>query len=199
MHFLELIHLILLSFYLYESNIGANLRSSVNASGSDSTGTHEMQLTTKSGVAAALVELKRLPILSVVEEKLYIRDELIDWNNNAIGVMEASTCSKIPYKQIEDLHNELMNIIDLKSQGRVIVKNLRPSKAVDSELHLFALDDEKVICIATGSWVRDQYKRASEWKKRYDSLIEGRCLIGSGKVSAYVNQEILSHDHTPLL
>lgn len=80
----------------------------MNSSCTDSTGTHEIPLTIKSGVAAALVELKRLPILSVVEEKLCLRDELIDWNNNAKGVMETSTSSKIPYKQIEDLHNELM-------------------------------------------------------------------------------------------
>lgn len=40
-------------------------------------------LRSKDGVASALAELIRLPILSVVEEKLLIREELIEWNEEA--------------------------------------------------------------------------------------------------------------------
>ena len=137
-----------------------------------------MQLTTKAGIATALVELKRLPILSVVEEKLELRAELLDWNEKALSAIEQSTSTKLPHARIEDLHNELVDIINLSSEGRRrVCLNLRSSKSVNSEVHLFAIDDEKIICGTTGMWVRDQYKRASEWKKDCDSIIRGKCLL----------------------
>lgn len=153
--------------------IGANLRSSVNAN-DYSVVPQNAQLTTKAGIAAALVELKRLPILSVVEEKLSLRDELIDWNERASAAMKQSTDSKLPHTKIENLHNELVDIIDLKSDGRrKLCQNLRSSKSVDSEVHLFAVDDEKVVCAQTGVWVREQYVKAYEWKKKCALIIEG--------------------------
>lgn len=155
-------------------NIGANLRNNM-ATLNDSAATQDTQLTTKSGVASALVELKRLPILSVVEEKLCLREELIDWNVQALDVMKRASGSKIPHQQIEDLYNALVNIIELKSQGRLkVVQNLRVNKSVDSEVHLFALDDEKVICGTTGSWIRDQYRKGSEWNQTCNSIIQGK-------------------------
>lgn len=132
------------------------------------------QLTTKSGVAASLVELKRLPILSVVEEKLCLRDELIDWTDRAKSAMEKASSAKLPYEQMEELYNELVNIVDLRSQSRIkLCQNLRTSKSVDSEVRLFAIDDEKVICSVAGAWVRKQYTKASEWKKTCESIIQG--------------------------
>ena len=160
-------------------NIGANLRSNINTAANDTSNHQFMQLATKSGVASALVELKRLPILSVVEEKLTLRDELIDWNTKALDLLEQAKSCKLPYQQIKDLHNELVNIVDLKSLGRMkMCQNLRQSKSVDSEVRLFAVDDEKVICPTTGPWIREQYKKASDWEQTCHSIFEGECFIG---------------------
>ena len=152
-------------------SIGAELRNSMNAN--DSAAIQEIQITTKAGVQSALVELKKLPILSVVEEKLCLRDELIDWNIKALDAMRNANSSKLPHKQIEDLHNELDDIVHLKSPGRMILcGNLRQSKSVDSEVRLFAIDDEKVICPITGKWIREQRRKAFEWKVSCDSIIQ---------------------------
>lgn len=147
----------------------------MNVIGAESGADQSVQLTNKSGVAAALLELKRLPILSVVEEKLCLRDELIDWNENAQDAMKKA---KLPYDQIEELYYELVNIVDLKSQGRIkLCQNLRTSKSVDSEVRLFAIDDEKAICSVAGAWVREQYTKASEWKKTCGSIIQGSSSV----------------------
>lgn len=157
-------------------NIGANLRGTIDTNPRDTT--QNPQLTNKSGIAAALVELRRLPILSVVEEKLCLRDELVDWNDKVSKAMERSASSKLPYAQIEDLYNELIDIIRLESEGRKkLCQNLRPSKSVDSEIHLFAVDDEKVICPQTAIWVREQYTKASEWKKSCNSIFQGSYCV----------------------
>lgn len=158
-------------------NIGANLRSNIDNSANDTSNHQFTQLATKAGVASALVELKRLPILSVVEEKLTLRDELIDWNTKAADALEQAKSCKLPFQQISSLHNELVDIVDLKSPGRVKVsQNLRQSKSVDSEVRLFAVDDENVICPFTGPWIREQYKKASEWEQSCHSIFKGECL-----------------------
>eukprot|EP00804_Cyclotella_cryptica_P009216 CCRYP_021051-RA/>CCRYP_021051-RA protein AED:0.03 eAED:0.03 QI:195/1/1/1/1/1/8/677/2245 len=159
-------------------NIGASLRSSINVNSNDSNVSPDILLRTKTGVASALIELRRLPILSVVEEKLCVRDELIAWNAIALDAIN-TTSSKLPFTQIQELYDDLENILGMKSKGRAqLCKNLRPNKSVDSEVHLFAVDDEPVICPVSGVWVREQYNKACLWKKKCDSVLSALELHG---------------------
>jgi hypothetical protein len=159
-------------------NIGASLRDSASTIANDSTLQDiHLKMKTKSGVASALVELRRLPILSVVEEKLCVREEFIDWNARAQEVIDTSASCKVPYTIIEELHNDLVNIVEIKSEARMkVCQNLRPNKSVDSEVRLFAIDDVQVICSKSAAWVRYEYNNASDWKKRCDSILQGRLV-----------------------
>ena len=108
----------------------------------------------------------------MVEEKLCVREELINWNSATLDAMKTSTTCKLPYTHIEELHNDLENILGMKSKGRAqVCKNLRPNKSVDSEVRLFAIDDEPVICPVSGAWVREQYNKAFSWKKTCYSIL----------------------------
>ncbi|KAL9181852.1 hypothetical protein ACHAXT_012195 [Thalassiosira profunda] len=128
-------------------------------------------LRSKQGVASALVELMRLPILSIAEEKLKVREELIEWNEEAQQKMAASANSKLSFPQIEALYKKLLTIIDIKSDRRAkVCQKLKPNQSMDDQVRAFAIADEKIICPATGAWVRDQYKLVSEWMAQYHSI-----------------------------
>lgn len=130
------------------------------------------EFTTKDGLAVALAELTRLPILSIAEEKLHLREELIDWNREAQQLMDMSSKCKISFGQVVDLNQQLSLILAVKSDKRKrVCQLLKNDKPVEDEIKNFVVVDEKVICAITGVWVRDQYTRASEWKSNYCLII----------------------------
>eukprot|EP00970_Alexandrium_tamarense_P010933 scaffold2281_cov215-Alexandrium_tamarense.AAC.5 len=138
-----------------------------------STDPQDLAFRGKPMVLSSLAELTRLPMLSVVEEKLCIRNELIDWNNEALGAIStATTTSKVPFERVEALYNQLLSIVGAKSERRMsMCRHLRPNKSVDSDVQLFAGEDERLICTASSSWIREQYRIGYEWKQQYDAVI----------------------------
>ena len=140
----------------------------------------------KDGVASALAELIRLPILSVVEEKLLVRQELIEWKVEAERLMtmvaapsalanttidNSNSSKKLPFVQIKNLHRELLSVLDLTSNRRAkVCENLRHSPFIEEEVRTFVVADEKVICPKAGVWVRDQFQRGSQWIAKYRSI-----------------------------
>jgi len=146
------------------SNASARLQSS-------STNPQDAFLRSKEGVVSALSELIRCPVLSVVEEKLHVREELIDWNAEAQQLMVISATAKLPFEQIEALNNKLAAILSLKSEKRIkICQKLQHNQGIEKEVQNFAIADEKVICATTGTWVRNQYERGSQWLTKYRSI-----------------------------
>ncbi len=120
----------------------------------------------------ALSELTRLPVFSIVEEKLHLREELIDWDAEAQQMIAMSTESKLSFGQVDALNQKLSLILTLKSDRRAkVCQHLKQDGMVEEEIKAFAVVDEKVVCSVTGAWVRDQYTRASEWKSKYCSMI----------------------------
>lgn len=141
------------------------------------------EISTKEGLSVALAELTRLPVLSIVEEKLHLREELIEWNREAQQLMDMSSKCKVSFGQVDDLNQQLSLILTAKSDKRTkvcqLLKNDRP---VEEEIKNFAVFDERVICAITGTWVRDQYTRASEWKSKYCSIMTILRSHGYGNV-----------------
>ncbi len=135
-------------------------------------GDGDVLLRHKEELLKALADLARLPILSIVEEELNVRDELIDWNEDAQRVMAMSAQSKLPFNQVEALDRRLSDILALKSDRRAKLCNrLREDRLVDEQIQAFAFADQLVACPTTGLWVRDQHKRGSEWMMNYRSII----------------------------
>jgi len=141
-------------------NIAAKLSSSMQNTSQDTS------LRSKEGVTSALAELRQIPILSVVEEKLHARDRLIDWNDKALQTIESTTTTgKQQFRVVEKLHNELSNILDMTN-----CPNVRPDEYIEREVKCFVAEDVKLICPESGTWVRYQYKRGCDWKKNYLSI-----------------------------
>jgi len=107
-----------------------------------------------------------------VEEKLHLREELIDWDAEAQQMIVMSTQSKLSFGQVDALNQKLSLILTLKSDRRAkICQYLKQDGPVEEEINAFAVADEKVACAVTGAWVRDQFTKASEWKSKYCSMI----------------------------
>ena len=146
-------------------NVSTRLQSSMN-------GDSDVLLRHKEEVLNSLATLQQLPILSIVEEELHVRDELIDWNEDANRVMAMSAQSKLSFNQIESLDRRLSDILALRSERRAkVCHRLREDRLVDEQLRAFAVADQLVICPITGSWVRDQHRRGCDWMMNYRSII----------------------------
>ena len=161
------------SCFSYSHIIGNAEARLLNSTIADNTSEQDVRLRSKEGVASALLELTRLPVLSVVEEKLHVRDELLDWNTRAQDIMSASTMSKISYSQIENLNRQLMSILALQTDRRIeLGHNLKPSTMIEGQIKLFAASEERLICPATSAWVRTQFNKSSKWIESYRDVTE---------------------------
>jgi len=148
------------------SNAAARLQSSL-----DGSNPQDAFLRSKEGVVSALSELIRCPVLSVVEEKLNVREELIDWNAESQQLMVISATAKLPFEQIEALNNKLAAILSLKSEKRIkVCQKLQHNQGIEKEVQNFAIADEKIVCATTGAWVRNQYEKGSQWLTKYRSI-----------------------------
>lgn len=131
-----------------------------------------------------------MPVLSIVEEKLHLREELVDWDAEAQQMMVLSTQSKLSFGQVDALNQKLSLILTLKSDRRAkVCKHLNQCGLVEEEIKAFAVADEKVVCAVTGAWVRDHYTRALEWKSNYCSMI---AILKSNDIS---NDNIIAKSH----
>jgi len=157
------------SCYSYNHIIG-NAESRLHGS-SKGNSPHDLFLRTKEGVSSMLAELVRLPVLSVVEEKLHMREELIDWNDEAQQSMKA-VASTVPFPRIEALAAKLSSILSLSSMGRTkVCQKLKPDQFVDDQIRSFAAADEITICASSSAWVLHQCKRGTEWMAHYNEIV----------------------------
>lgn len=141
-------------------NMAAKLSSSMQSTSQDTS------LRTKEGVASALAELRQLPTLSVVEEKLHYRSQLIDWNAKVLQIIEnTTTTGKQQFRTVENLHHELTSILNMSD-----CQNVTPNEYTEREVKWFVAEDVKLICPESGTWVRNQYKRGCDWRQSYRSI-----------------------------
>ncbi|KAK1748201.1 TFIIS central domain-containing protein [Skeletonema marinoi] len=141
-------------------NMAARLSSSMQSTSQDTS------LRTKEGIASALAELRQLPVLSVVEEKLHARHQLIDWNVKALQMKGSTTATgKQHFQTLEKLHNELSSILSMAN-----CQDVRPNEYIEREVKWFVAEDVKLICPESGTWVRNQYKRGCDWRQNYLSI-----------------------------
>ncbi len=165
-------------------NMAAKLSSSIQSTSQDTS------LRTKEGVASALAELKQLPTLSVVEEKLHYRSQLIDWNAKVLQMMKSTTTTKKQqFQTVEELHHELTNILNMSD-----CQNVRPNEYTEREIKWFVAEDVKLICPESGTWVRNQYKRGCDWRQTYLSIKSNLqpCGYNFGEISSNVSADTTS-------
>ena len=121
------------------------------------------------GVTLAFEQLRSIPVLSTVEEKLAVRLDIMKWRILAESQLSAAQCD---FSVIEELHKELSNILAGENRTRVgLVTKLECSHAVDKEIRAFAVSDAKLLAHSTVIQVQKLYTSSYEWKKRADVII----------------------------
>lgn len=157
-----------------------------------------VQLRSKPEVRAALDELRATPVISVVEEKLSIRWDVLKWRDSAKIPLEKMTKSGIKFEILEGLKEKLDAILNGSSSSRSqIVAGLEKNPAIDSDIRQFARREVDAFCVEQAATVDSLYAKGKEWKDRADSIIlalrihgnpsAGPSLSGGQKSAAMVD------------
>jgi hypothetical protein len=126
-------------------------------------------LRSKEGVSRAFDQLKSIPVLSTVEEKLAVRLDIMNWRTRADSQLLAPPYA---YHTVEELYEDLSKILAGENQNRSdLLRNLESCNVVDKEIRAFAAADATLLAEVAVKQVQDLYIKSSEWKKRADAII----------------------------
>jgi hypothetical protein len=145
--------------------------------------TNDTPLFTLDGVSAALVELRSFPVVSIEEERLAVRKDILIWQLMASAVLEEG----------KRLHfDELLRIkenMDMILSGhpptrRMLLTSVRGLASVDAELCELAKNDLVFVCGSVASRASSLYEASKNWKERSDVVLDslrahGNTLAGN--------------------
>jgi hypothetical protein len=126
------------------------------------------------GASSTLNDLKKLPVVTLVEEKIAVRVDVLAWNEKASGLFSREA-TNVEYEILKVLNESLQLIIRGRSGTRAeVVKHLTPNTAIETEVCSFASNDVRSICDSLSKRVTVLHAKALKWKERADSIIS--CL-----------------------
>lgn len=157
-----------------------------------------VQLRSKPEVRAALDELRATPVVSLVEEKLSIRWDVLKWRDSAQGPLDNIQRNGVKFDVLEGLKEQLDAILSGSSSSRTeILNGLEKNPAIDNNIRQFARSEIELFCAEQASTVEQLYLKANDWKTRADSIImalrihgnptAGSSLSGGQKTAAMVD------------
>jgi hypothetical protein len=126
---------------------------------------------------AALSELRNVPVISIVEEKIAVRRDMQSWAKKARLVLARA---RPAFEDLAKLKVELQFIFQGQSPTRTAtVKNLRHNAEVESEIQAFAKsDDVLAFCKSDNEQNLGLHQRcltlyftAESWKDRCDAIL----------------------------
>ena len=139
-------------------------------------------LRSKEGVSRAFDQLKSIPVLSTVEEKLAVRLDIMNWRTRADSQLLAAPYA---YHTVEELYEDLNKILAGENQTRSdLLRKLESSSVVDKEIRSFAVADATLLAEVAVKQVQDLYLKSSEWKKRADAVISALKTHGNPRAGA---------------
>jgi hypothetical protein len=134
------------------------------------------------GASSTLNELKKLPVVTLVEEKIAVRVDVLAWDEMASEVFSHKAPS-VEYERLKVLNESLQLIVRGRSGTRAeIVKHLEPNTTIETEMCLFASNDVRNISDSLSKRVAALHSKALKWKERADSIIS--CLRVHGNNAA---------------
>jgi hypothetical protein len=137
---------------------------------------------TSEGASSTLNDLKKLPVVTLVEEKIAVRVDVLAWNENASEVF-SHNATNVEYEKLKVLNESLQLIVRGRSGTRAeIVKNLDPNTSIETEVCSFASNDVRSISDSLSKRVTALHSKALKWKERADSIIS--CLRMHGNDAA---------------
>eukprot|EP00977_Amphora_coffeiformis_P005111 scaffold1071_cov166-Amphora_coffeaeformis.AAC.19 len=125
-------------------------------------------LEAKLDLEKALVDLSQASVLSIPEEMILCRRDVINWLRSAENMLSNE---RPPFEEVERLHNDLETLLRGRSPARSkVVKDLRPSAYVDSEIKSFVLADLEPFKDGYLMKVKRLFLLGNTWKSRYESI-----------------------------
>jgi hypothetical protein len=136
-------------------------------------------LLTTEGVLDALGELRKTSVISVAEEMLTSRLDVLRWETDA---RETLAKPKPHFDEIVSLKAGLDAVLDGTSVTRSqLVHILVANTSVDTELRDFARSDIEALCDSLCQRTRTIYSAASMWKERADAILTVLRIFGNSE------------------
>ena len=131
-------------------------------------------------VRAALDELRATPVISLVEEKLSIRLDVLKWRDLVRGPLDSMRRDGLEYVLLEGLKRQLDIIVNGSSPSRTAILNdLEKNVGVDNDIRQFATNEIIVFCAEEAATIERLYLKAKDWRDRADSIILALRIYGN--------------------
>ena len=131
-----------------------------------------MQLRSKAEVRAAVEELRATPVISLIEEKLSIRLDVLNWRDSVQGPLDSMRRGSLKFELLDALKKQLDAIVSGQSSSRAeILKRVEKNGAVDNAIRLFARNEIHQFCAEEAATIEGLYSKARDWKDRADAII----------------------------
>jgi len=122
------------------------------------------------GVVRSLRELGGIQVLSIAEEMLSVRLDILQWISKARDLLLAK--ESIPFKEMAELKEAVDAILDGRSETRTkMIASIGPTNKVNSEVRMFAGNDVAALCGSLVSLINSKYTITCNWKERATSII----------------------------
>eukprot|EP00546_Thalassionema_frauenfeldii_P020557 CAMPEP_0178903134 /NCGR_PEP_ID=MMETSP0786-20121207/4990_1 /TAXON_ID=186022 /ORGANISM="Thalassionema frauenfeldii, Strain CCMP 1798" /LENGTH=1932 /DNA_ID=CAMNT_0020574475 /DNA_START=167 /DNA_END=5965 /DNA_ORIENTATION=+ len=148
------------------------------------------------GISKALNALGSLPVLSLVEEKLSLRKELLLWIDSVKSMFDDAN-STLLFVRLQDEYKKLEQILNGSSPARLsLTKGLRKQEQIDKQICQFVREDVNNLSNKFVRRIETLYTKVNSWKERAGAIIcslrfHGNILAGealsSTKVPAMVD------------
>lgn len=137
-------------------------------------------------LTAVMSELAKNTVISLVEEKIAARIDVITWQSRASNLLlrlSESAKKTLTLDDVKNLYDNLQQVVRGKASTRTdLLRGVDPNDKVDQEISLFATADVNLLCLSTASEVSKLYTTVISWKERADAALS--CLRMHGNKSA---------------
>ena len=142
------------------------------------------------GVKQELEQLQQIPAVSVAEEMLAVRADLLRWICRASEVTSKKSASEThpPYDVVNSLEADLDSILMGTSESRLkLVAKLTANTDVDSKVRTFADTDVAAFCGDAAKAIKELHAEVAAWKGRCDTVLAS--LKAYGNVTAALSAD----------
>jgi hypothetical protein len=135
----------------------------------------------KVDVDSAVVDLRKASVLSVEEEKMYCRKDVITWLRAAESLLSVARPS---FSIVEKVHTDLEALLSGQPPTRALhTGELRPNPDIDDEIRVFVAADLEPFRERYLVKVQELFKQGSQWNARYNTVASALRTHGNFSVA----------------
>lgn len=138
-------------------------------------------------VTEALLELSKTSVISVAEEMLTSRLDVLRWETDAREILGKT---RPRFDQVVSLKTSLDAVLDGTSVTRSeLVHSLVPNTSAGTEVNEFARSDTEALCNSLCKRTTTIYAAASMWKERADAILTALRVFGNPEAGAALTSQ----------